>query len=180
WARDVNSDMFGLNTSDQTVEYYIFNDALSVYQRASTFSYAGLVSNASAIALDQAADTLALLDAGNKQIDIFSNKYVGGAPTALSLAAAINPTGLAIVQHNGNYLVLDSALQTDNTIRLMVYNSSGLLLQSIAIDVTAASLGVSGTSETNWKIHYNDADNLLYLLSPSLGRIFGLSLPRYL
>jgi hypothetical protein len=182
-TQDVNRAIYLLETSGKTVDRYTYDGGDSRYERQSQLAWTTWATTVGAIAIDSSTNGIALLDTGNKQIDIYADRTVNGtpaAPTSLSISGTTTPTGLAVSSRTGDYLVLDSALQSSTNVRLFVYSNTGTLKRTIAIDVTTANLSVSATGETDFKILYNDQDNILYLLSPSLGRVFGLSLPEYL
>lgn len=177
--------LFGLNTANNTVDGYRLASTGSSFSLNNQMSYNSWTASVGAMAIDASGFGVALLDTGNKQIDVYGDRTLNGtpaAPTQLSISGTTTPTGLAQSARTGNYLVLDSALQSSTNVRLFVYNSGGTLQQTININVTAGNLGVAATSETNFKIQYNEKDNILYLVAPNInsGTVFALSLPRYL
>jgi hypothetical protein len=182
-TQDGSRNFYLLETSGKTVDRYTYSSSASAYTRSSRLAWTTWATTVGAIAIDASTNGIALLDTGNKQIDIYADRTVNGtpaAPTSLSISGTTTPTGLAVSNRTGDYLVLDSALQSSSFVRLFVYSNTGTLKRTLTIDVTTANLSVSATGETDFKILYNDQDNILYLLSPSLGRIFALSLPEYL
>ncbi|MEB3244944.1 MAG: hypothetical protein VKJ06_03045, partial [Vampirovibrionales bacterium] len=140
----------------------------------------------SALAIDPGSSRIALLDGTNLQIDVYNDRNASGSasPSQQIGTAATTPTGLAINARTGDYLVLDSAL-VDNKVRLYVYDATSTTLfpvlnRTISIPVTAATLGTDETAETNFKIAYNERNNVLFLIAPTSKRVYALSLPALL
>jgi hypothetical protein len=141
-AYDNDRKIYLLDNTSREVDCY--QESSNVYTLASSLGWSGGASTVSAIAIDSADTSIALLDAGNNQIDVYSDRSVNGAATptsSISLAGlgVTTPTGLAISGRTGNYLVLDSALQSGTSVRLFVINTAGTLVSTISINVTSSN-----------------------------------------
>lgn len=183
-AVDEDNSLFLLDTTAKTLDYYTLSS--STYSKVSGFTWSTWATTVGAFALGFGTD-VALLDSGNKQIDVYANRTANGipaAPTSYSISSyaslSSNPTGLARSKRTGNYLVLDSTLRAGNTVNLVIYNSSGVYQRYIPIVVDATNLPSTAVAETNFKILLNDQNNVLYLLVPSHNKGYALSMPEYL
>jgi hypothetical protein len=197
-AFDSDGNLFYVDTTNKTVDRYTSTTDTSGainYTLTAQFNWGTWASSINAMAVDESSTQIALLDNGNKQVDIFDNRLVSGtpnAPTSFSISSQTAlPTGLAISNRTGNYLVLDSTVRNaDSThpykyINLNIYAASThAYLRSIPITVegggTNGRLSIDATAETNFKIALDVRRNVLYLAVPSLGKIFALSMPEYL
>ena len=186
-TQDANGEIYFVNTSNTTVDRYTYSGGTFGY--TTQFGWGTSTGAVGAVAVDQYKSGIALLDTANKQIDYYSNRKTTGSPTAANqyaLTATTTPTGLAVSGRTGNYLVLDSAQQGSNPnkyVRLFVYNDTGTQITNspwkIYIGNTAAQypLSVDATGETAFKIQYDDEKNILYLIAPTVGRVYALMLP---
>ena len=177
---DDDDAVFLLDSTNKDVERYTY--VSGAFTLASSLGWSGGASIVQAMAIDNSGTGIALLDAGNNEIDVYSDRTVNGAATpastiSLSALGVSNPTGLAISGRTGNYLVLDSTLQIGTYVRLFIVDTGGSLVSTINIDVTASNLSAPATTESNFKILYNEQTNVLYLLAPNLDRMYALSLP---
>jgi hypothetical protein len=191
-AQDTDGIMYFLDSTNKTVDRYIKssdNDGNPVYNRASQFDWSTWATNVGAIALDESTGGIALLDTDNKKVDIYANRNADGTPSAPSSFSvsgqAALPTGLAVSNRTGNYLVLDSTVKgsdPDKYITLNIYSgSTKTFLRAYDIVIGASELAPDDASaENNFKIALDNRRNILYLTAPSLGKIFAFSMPEYL
>lgn len=194
-AETSDGNFFFLDSSAKTIEYYTGtsdSNGNKTYSRQSYFSWGGHASTVGAIAINEGTTSIALLDTGNKQVDVYANRLATGSPTPSSFSVAGQatlPTGLVQSNYTGNYLVLDSNVLTSagrKYVQLHIYSSAGTYLRTYPIYVDLKGVGkpdglsADASSETNFKIALESRRNILYLLSPSLNKIFALSMPEYL
>jgi type II secretory pathway pseudopilin PulG len=192
-AMDPTGDLYLLNDTGDTVDHYHYSVTQQRYQRVGRMGWSGLANNPRALAVDQAGDGIAILaqnpGSGNWVIQKYSNRNLNGtasAPTELTLTGLttpdlLSPTGLAVNGRTGDFLVLDSSLVNGTSVRLLgIDGTSGALEYTILINVGASNLSTTAVAETNFKIAYNDQDNLLYLIAPNVGTVYGISLSQYL
>ena len=183
-----DGEMYISDYSAKTIDRYTYSG--SSFSRSTQFNWAANTGAVGAVAVDQNKTGIALLDTANKQIDYYSNRKGTGSPTAANqyaLTGTTTPTGLAVSGRTGNYLVLDSAQQGSNPdkyVRLFVYNDTGTQITNspwkIYIDDEVGTdypLSVDATGETAFKIQYDDEKNILYLIAPTVGRVYALMLP---
>ena len=183
-----DGELYFSDYSAKTIDRYTFSSGS--FSQTTQFNWGTSTGAVGAIAVDQNKAGIALLDTANKQIDYYSNRKVTGSPTAANqyaLTATTTPTGLAVSGRTGNYLVLDSAQQGSNPdkyVRLFVYNDTGTQITNspwkIYIDDEVGTdypLSVDATGETTFKIQYDDEKNILYLIAPTVGRVYALTLP---
>jgi hypothetical protein len=190
-AQDSNGYIYYLDSTNKTIDAYksaTVNGKIN-YTRASSFGWSSWTTSPTAIAVDESSTGIALLDSANKRVDIYPNRLANGstsAPTNFSVSSqATLPTGLAISNRTGNYFVLDSTVKGTNPnkyVTLYIYaGSSKAFLRSYDIVVGTGGLSPDNAStENNFKIALDNRRNILYLISPSLGKIFALSMPEYL
>ncbi len=188
-AQDATGKIYAVDTTNDQLKRFTYDSANTEFDYQSALNFGTWTPNATAIAVDDGGTGFALIDSVNTELDIYADRSVVGVPAAptqidlTALATAVStPTGLAVNGRTGDYLVLDSDQQAGNIIRLFVISSAGSLKEVVNIDLD--DITPDATSETNFKILYNDQTNLLYLMAPSLnsgaGQIYGLSLPSYL
>jgi hypothetical protein len=116
----------------------------------------------------------------------FANRKATGALTpaaTVSVNQNTTPTGVAMDQRTGYLYVIDSN-KTGNNITLRRYNAAGAYLgasHDVAIDVSATGLGAgnAATTETAFRIEIDEIGNILYLIAPSLGKVYALSMPLF-
>jgi hypothetical protein len=182
-----DKDLYLVEGTAKTLDHYVpqrNETGQIVYRRTSRLNWGTWAATVKGVAVDDTSTKIALLDSGNKQLDVYANRYADGvpspAPTSFSIAGqAANPTGLAFSNRTGRYLVVDSTV-SGGKINIHLYNEAGGFVQSVPVDVTAANLGFDATGETNFKILLDERNNLLYLLSPALNRAFVMALPIYI
>ncbi|MDX2084490.1 MAG: hypothetical protein SFZ03_03785, partial [Candidatus Melainabacteria bacterium] len=182
-AQDIAGDLYFVDGVSRTVDRYRYQSGTQKYSRIGQSNWSGGATTVGAIAIDQSSSGMALLDVGNKQIDVYASRTATGAVTpssSISLASLTSPTGLSMNGRNGDYLVLDAAVQSSTYVRLMVYSSGGTWKQTIPIDVRASNLGTNETGALEFKIQYDDQANVLYLVSVTSGRVYSIALPQYL
>ena len=183
-----DGELYFSDYSAKTIDRYTFSSGS--FSQTTQFNWGTSTGAVGAVAVDQYKSGIALLDTANKQIDYYSNRKGTGSPTAANqyaLTATTTPTGLAVSGRTGNYLVLDSAQQGSNPdkyVRLFVYNDTGTQITNspwkIYIDDEVGTdypLSVDATGETTFKIQYDDEKNILYLIAPTVGRVYALTLP---
>jgi multidrug efflux pump subunit AcrA (membrane-fusion protein) len=143
------------------------------------------------MAVDQNSSGVAFLDTTNDTIEVFSDRQsiaATGTPdnsyalSGLGSSPPTNPTGFAINQRTGDYLILDSTIQSSGAtayVRLFVVNSSvNTVRQIIPIKVNDTQyISTDLRTETNFKIQYDERKNIVYLTAPSVHKTYGLSLP---
>lgn len=186
-AQDSQGDLYLVNDTQDSVDRFRYNNATGKYTRISRMGWSSWASAVKAITIDQASSGLTLL-ARNKntsawEIEVYADRTIDGtpaSPTLLSLpGGSTTPTGLAVNGRTGDYLVVDSTLNGTNINLFVLDGTDGTLEQTIVIDVSATNLSTSAVTETNFKIGFNDQENILYLLAPTTGYIYGLALPQY-
>ncbi len=191
-AQDLQGNLYLVNSTDKTVEKYAYDGSVGRYTKRSSFDWSGYAATVVAAAIDQSTNGITLLAqtaGGQWQIQKYANRDTNGgiaAPTSFSLAAIGspvmgNPTGMAINNRTGDYLIFDSGVAVDTVKRrlFVVDGASGGLEQTYLIDVSAANLSTNSTTETNFKVLYNEKDNVLYLTAPTLGNVYALSLSQF-
>jgi hypothetical protein len=190
-AQDSSGYIYYLDSTNKTIDAYksATTNGKTSYTRVSSFGWGSWTTSPTAIAVDESSTGIALLDSANKRIDIYPNRLANGsssAPTSFSVSSkAALPTGLAISNRTGNYLVLDSTVKGTNPnkyVTLYIFaGSNKAFLRSYDIVVGTGGLSPDDASaENNFKIALDNRRNILYLISPSLGKIFALSMPEYL
>lgn len=191
-AQDLQGNLYLVNSTDKTVEKYAYDGSVGRYTKRSSFDWSGYAATVVAAAIDQSTNGITLLAqtaGGQWQIQKYANRDTNGgiaAPTSFSLAAIGspvigNPTGMAINNRTGDYLVIDSGVAIDTVKRrlFVVDGTSGGLEQTYLIDVSAANLSTNSVTESNFKVLYNEKDNVLYLTAPTLGNVYALSLSQF-
>lgn len=191
--QDMVGDFYLADSSGLKLDRYTYDVSSSQYTLTTQFTMGAWGANVGAIAIDQASAGVAALDTNGDDIYVYADRKATGtpSPTQLDLAGLstvpTNPTGLTINGRTGDYLVIDSAVQSSGVnayIRLFVIDDEGFTLSKILnIKVNDTNfLSVDARTETNFKVMYDDQKNLLYLTAPNLGtpRVFALTLPDYL
>src|SRR5262249_16876530 len=127
------------------------------------------------------------------QIDIYTNRKATGTVSANSQLPLpdSNPTGLATSGRTGNWFVVDSTVQAtapNKYVQLYIFNNGGtqlsgspykIYLGTAPTDTGATGLDTDATTETNFKLQYDTAKNILYLIAPNVGRVYAMTLPDY-
>ncbi|MBY0403487.1 MAG: hypothetical protein K2X66_06280, partial [Cyanobacteria bacterium] len=185
-TQDPLGDYYFLNTTSNAIDHYHYDRKTSQYLRTSRLTLAAGLTTPKAITVDQSDASISVLGSsgGNWVIQKYANRNATLTATPSSTVTltgitspdVITPTGLSINGRTGDYLVLDSGLINSNSVRLLVVSNVGVLKKNIAINVTNTNLSTNASSETNFKIGFNDQENILYLIAPTIGSVYGLSL----
>jgi hypothetical protein len=181
-CQDIHGDIYLIESGNKTIDHYHYNMAASKYVLASQLNWSATSANVKAAAIDQSNSKISLLNAQSKRIDIYPDRTASGTapnPTTLSLASITNPTGLAINGRTGDYLVVDSTVSSNKITIYVLDSSTGSTKSTFTIDVSTANLSVNETTETNFKIQYDDQNNILYLIAPTIGRVSAIGMPQY-
>lgn len=190
-AQDLQGDLYLLNNTGKTIDHFHFDRETNQYNRVSRLNWATFATQARALVVDQSSNQVSILAqdiaTGHWEIQTYGNRTLNGTPSGVSIpdidlnGVVTTPTGLAINGKTGDFLVLDSSLQSGTSVRLFVFSSAGgAPTETILMNVTGSNLTTAATGEANFKIAFNDQENLLYLIAPTIGQVYGLSLSQYL
>lgn len=191
-TQDIYGDLFLANSTANSIDRFHYNKTEDLYERVSQLLYGTWANEVRSIAVDQSDTSISLLarslDTGNWTIMRFANRSEEGVPlvpTTLDLSSIPNlvtPTGLAINRQTGDYLVINSSVSNSAITLYIIDGITGEAKteEPIRIHIGSPYLSVPAVGETNFKIAYNDQENILYLMTPNIGYIYGLSLPQYL
>jgi hypothetical protein len=186
-ATDADNTLYLLNTTDGTLQHYTYYTPTKTHNLTGSGTLnASYYTASSALALDEASTAIWLLQPTSKTLYQFANRKATGALTpavTVSVNQNTTPTGIAMDQRNGHLYVIDSN-KTGNNITLRHYNAAGAYLgasHDVAIDVSATGLGAgnAATTETAFRIEIDEIGNILYLIAPSLGKVYALSMPLF-
>lgn len=144
--------------------------------------------NCGDIALDTDTNTLYIADSCNNRV-LRINGNISKMPDGTSpsttlildhnnLPATNTITSIAYSPRSRTLLICDSYV---NSQQIRIYGwslVSNSLQYNVSINVSDLK-GVDGTGVNDYKIEYDDKNNLLYLLSPTLNRVFLLMFSRY-
>ena len=187
-----DGEFFLVNGGGQTLDRYVYKSGASRFELASQLPLGVWAGNVKAVVTDQAYDDVALLDSVGKKIYAYPDRRAeSGSPVVYDISAiATTPTGLAINGRTGEYLVIDSSQSGsagNETIKLHVLalNAGAAVLKKSytlkigANHVTSKHISTSAAAETSFRIQFDDGKNILYLISPTLDRVFAMNLPGY-
>ncbi|MEB3286446.1 MAG: prepilin-type N-terminal cleavage/methylation domain-containing protein [Vampirovibrionales bacterium] len=191
--QDNAGDLYLFDRTGGKLDRYTYSASNQKYNFSSSFTLGVWSSGATAMSIDQASAGVAFLDAVNKRIYTYADRQATGTPTPTQnnmsglSTVPTTPTGMAVSGRTGDYLVLDSAIQSSGSnayVRLFVIDDVGFTLKRVIPikinDSAYISTSPSLMSETSFGIQYDDKRNLLYLTAPSTNKTYVMSLPDYL
>lgn len=194
-ALDIFGDLYLVNGDTQALERFTYQPSKRRHAFKSKLPLGAWAANVGAVVTDQANDDVALLDTVGKQIYVYGNRNAtSGSPTVYDISGfATAPTGMAVNGRTGDYLVIDSnvygaAGDEQVNLYLVDLNPGGpaaSLVTTLPIGVGAnyvASGHISNdlSGETDLRIQYDEARNILYLMAPAADKVYALMLPEYL
>lgn len=184
-ARDAQGNLFVLDANGLKIERYYYSPWEAKLRLMGSLTASSTQVNATGdLAVDSSGSSIAVLNGNNRTVYVYSNRLATGSvspSSSFTVTQNTSPTGFTFDRRNGDYWVVDSSISSGQ-IRIRRYTSAGSYRGSstdlvLTINDTAFGAGRGATTETAFKIQLDEIQNRLFLIAPTVGRIYVLALP---